>query len=68
MKPPVFSISNCTPEGRMFTLYPDLNRLVWEPIGEIGPISIPLKNGQDDYMDILYCLRNGESFHHFLAV
>lgn len=63
-----FSISNCTPEGRVFIIYPDLNYMVWEATSEIGPISIPLKNGQDDWMDLMSCLKNGESFKRFLAV
>ena len=63
-----FSISNCTPEGRRFIIYPDLNYMEWEATSEIGLISIPLKNGQDDWMDLMSCLKNGKSFKHFLAV
>lgn len=68
MKQPVFSIKNCTPEGRVFIIYPDLNRMEWEATSEIGPIGIPLKNGQDDWMDLMSCLKNGEPFNHFFAV
>lgn len=66
MKRPTYSIKNTTPSGRVFIIFPDDNRLEWEATDEIGPIGIPLKNGADEWMDLLYALKNDLPFKQYL--
>ena len=59
-----FAIKGSTPEGRMFIIYPDMNRMEWCSTDEIGTIGIPIKDEVSH--DLLYALKNGLPFKQYL--